>query len=228
MDERSDIYSLGVILGKMRLGMSYRLAARKCLQPLSKRYPDVLSMRAHIRSLSRRLRVASILCLLFAMCASSLYLYSKAVWCGVVNTFSVGNLSYTSWGGGLVTVCAANDHDSVIEIPTTVSFLGVCYRVDEVEDSAFACHRQLRQVVLPDNPNLHVMKHIFVGSPNLQSICFRSKTPPQLGNALWKVKLEDVFVPHDFHRVTLLVPKGSLSAYRRYPWGRFEKIEEYD
>lgn len=146
----------------------------------------------------------------------------------LVNTFTIGNLEYKSWGGGLVTVCAANDRDSVIEIPNTVRFLGVNYRVDEVEDSAFACHRQLKQVVLPDNPQLHVMKHIFAGSPNVLSICFRSKTPPQLGNAIWKVRMSDVFASSCYQQVTLYVPKGSLSAYRRSPWGKFEHIEEFD
>ena len=73
----------------------------------------------------------------------------------------------------LVTVSAANDRDSVIEIPATVKYLGMDYRIDELEDSAFAAHPFLKRVVMPDNPKLHVMKHIFAGSPNLESIYFR-------------------------------------------------------
>lgn len=227
-DARNDIYSLGVILGQMRLGLSYRLAARKCLQPLQKRYPSVLSMKSHIRSLHRLMVTASFFFVFLIVCASGVLLYDKTVVCDLVNTFTIGNLEYKSWGGGLVTVCAANERDSVIEIPTTVRYLGVSYRVDELEDSAFACHPLLKQIVLPDNPQLHVMKRIFDGSPNLSSICFRSKMPPQLGNAIWKVTMEDVFIPCSFRQVTLYVPKGSLPDYRRSPWGRFEHIEEYD
>ncbi len=228
LDERSDIYSLGVILEQMGLGLSYRLAARKCLQPLTKRYPDVLSMKSHILSLHRLMVTASLLFVFLVVCASGAWFYSKEIVYDVVNTFTIGNLEYKSWGGGLVTVCAANDRDSVIEIPTTVKYLGVSYRVDEVEDSAFAGHRRLKQVVLPDNPRLHVMKRVFDGSPNLSGICFRSKTPPQLGNAIWEVTMSDVFVPRSFRQVVLYVPKGSLSVYRNSPWGRFEHIEEYD
>lgn len=80
----------------------------------------------------------------------------------VVAQFTVGNLVYKSWGGGLVTVSAANDRDSVIEIPATVKYKGMDYRIDELEDSAFAAHPFLKRVVMPDNPKLHVMKHILL------------------------------------------------------------------
>ncbi len=146
----------------------------------------------------------------------------------VVAQFTVGNLVYKSWGGGLVTVSAANDRDSVIEIPVTVKYQGVSYRVDELEDSAFAVHPFLKRVVMPDNPKLHVMKHIFDGSPNLESIYFRSKTPPRLGNAIWKVTMDDIFKPLSFGKVILYVPQGSKDAYLRSPWGRFTNIVEFE
>ena len=88
------------------------------------------------------------------------------------------------------------------------------YRVDEIEDSAFAALPQLRRIMFPDNPDLHVMKHIFDDSPQLESISFRCKTPPVLNLAC-------------FEHVVLYVPKGSAAAYRRSVWGCFRNIEEY-
>ncbi len=92
---------------------------------------------------------------------------------------------------------------------------------------AFADYPQLKRVVLPDNPQLHMMKHIFDGSPGLESLCFRSKEPPKLGNAIWTVTMEDVFDASALKRIRLYVPMGSREAYHRSPWGKFAQIEEY-
>lgn len=135
----------------------------------------------------------------------------------VVAQFTVGNLVYKSWGGGLVTVSAANDRDSVIEIPATVKYKGMDYRIDELEDSAFAAHPFLKRVVMPDNPKLHVMKHIFAGSPNLEGIYFRSKTPPMLGNAIWRVTMDDIFETPSLGRLFsmfLRVAKMLIAVHR--------------
>jgi len=102
------------------------------------------------------------------------------------------------------------------------------YRIDELEDSAFAAHPFLKRVVMPDNPKLHVMKHIFAGSPNLEGIYFRSKTPPMLGNAIWRVTMDDIFETPSFGKIVLYVPKGSKDAYCRSPWGRFTYIVEFE
>ena len=54
-DVRNDIYSLGVILKEMHLGLSYRWAAKQCLRRLEERYPIVHAMRMHIQSYQHRL-----------------------------------------------------------------------------------------------------------------------------------------------------------------------------
>lgn len=230
-DVRNDIYSLGIILRQMRLGGSYRLVVKRCLLPLEQRYANVADMRRHLRFLHRSfitlwIFLGAIVCgglagAIYNKVSSPVKIY------GVVAQFTVGNLEFKSWGGGLVTVCAVNDKDSVVEIPNMVDYQGVNYRVDELEDSAFADCPQLKRIVLPDNPQLHVMKHVFDGSPRLRSLCFRSKVPPMLGNAIWTVTMKDLFDASALGRIRLYVPKGSLEAYRRSPWGKFAQIQEY-
>lgn len=231
-DVRNDIYSLGVILCEMHLGLSYRWAAKRCLRPLEQRYPHVNALFASIRSFRHRLVALSALLSVLLLGILSVIVYHKVlepkVMYDVVTQFTIGNLQYKSWGGGLVTVSAANARDSVIEIPSTVNYQGMTYRVDEVEDSAFADYPSLRRIMFPDNPQLHVMKHIFAGSQRLESISFRSKTPPVLGNDIWKVSMPQVFGEECFERVKLYVPQGSQEAYRRSPWGCFKHIEEFE
>lgn len=231
-DVRNDIYSLGVILKEMHLGLSYRWAAKHCLRPLEQRYPNVHALRMHIQSLQHRLITMVCIFVFLVLGASGVAIYNNvtkpAELYDVVAHFTIGNLEYKSWGGGLVTVCAANERDSVIEIPLMVNYQGMNYRVDEIEDSAFAAHPLLRRVMLPDNPDLHVMKHICDDSPQLKSISFRCKTPPALGNDIWKVKMSDVFKPACFEYVVLYVPEGSAATYRQSAWGRFKNIKEYE
>lgn len=226
-DVRNDIYSLGVILREMNLGVAYDIAAKRCLRPLERRYANIAQLRRCVRAFRRRLVVGLLLlsCIVGAVCHKA---KTPDTVYGVVTRFYVGNLEFASWGGGLVTVKAANDKDSCIEIPSHVTYQGVKYQVDEVPDSAFACHRSLIQVVLPDNPHLHVMKYILDGSPKIESLCFRSKEPPVLGNALWPVEITDVVADSLFDKLVLYVPKGSREAYRQSPWGRFRHIEEFD
>ena len=231
-DVRNDIYSLGVILKEMHLGLSYRWAAKHCLRPLEQRYPNVHALRMHIQSYQHRLITMVCIFVFLLLGASGVAIYNKvtkpAELYDVVAHFTIGNLEYKSWGGGLVTVCAANERDSVIEIPLMVNYQGMNYRVDEIEDSAFAAHPLLRRMMLPDNPDLHVMKHICDDSPQLKSISFRCKTPPALGNDIWKVKMSDVFKPACFEYVVLYVPEGSAATYRQSAWGRFKNIKEYE
>ena len=230
-DVRNDIYSLGIILQKMGLGLSYRLVAKRCLRPLSHRFANVTDLRQHLHTLHRRLVAASVFLLLLVVGCACVAIYNKvyspATIYDVVADFKVGNLEYTSWGGGMVSVKAANQQDSCIEIPASVKYQGMTYKVDEVEEKAFAHQPRLRCLVLP-NTEFHVMKQIFLGSPQVRSICFRCSKPPVLGNDIWSVKMSQVFDAVAFDSIVLYVPQGSLAAYRQSPWGRFKQIHEYD
>lgn len=230
-DVRNDIYSVGVILDKMRLNFSYRLGLRRCLRPLAERYPNMTAMRQHIRSLHRNLLAFWIASGMLVAGTSGVLIYNKVNepprGYDVVAKFKVGNLAYKSWGGGVVSVKAANSKDSCIEVPKTVNFQGMTYKIDEIEKKAFANQPDLRKLVFPDT-KFHVMKQMVENSPNLHSICFRSALPPVIGNAIWKTRIQDVFSESDFKRVILYVPKGSFDAYRNSAWNQFENIIEYE
>lgn len=231
-DVRNDIYSLGIVFRQMRLGLPWRLATRRCLCPLEQRYPTVEALWEHVKTLRRRLLASFALAALLLCYSLGLAIYKEvnvpATSYDVVEKFQVGNLAYTSWGGSLASVRAANEKDSSVVIPTTVTYRGIKYLVDEIGDSAFAGQPTLKRVMFPDHAKLHVMKYIFAGSPRVEVLGFRSKVPPMLGNDIWPVQMEDVFQSGDFARIKLIVPKGSLTAYRQSPWGRFLRIEEYD
>lgn len=229
-DVRNDIYSVGIILDKMHLNLSYRIAIKRCLRPMEERYPNVGVMRQRIHQLHRGLLALWIALVLLVGGSLGVAIYNKVnqpvTGYDVVAEFKVGNLAYTSWGGGMVTVRAANSKDSCVEIPKTVNYQGMTYKVDEIEKEAFANQPNLRKLVFPDT-EFHVMKRMVANSPNLHSICFRSPAPPIIGNAIWKTEMKDVFDASAFKRVVLHVPKGSGDTYRHSPWSRFEHIEEY-
>lgn len=230
-DVRNDIYSLGIILDKLQLGLSYRLSVKRCLCPLNGRYPNVAAMRHHILMVHRSLLVLWTMLVLLVVGSIGGAIYNKVnqpdTIYDVVTQFKAGNFLCTSWGGGVVSVKAINQKDSCIEVPKTVTYQGMTYKVDEIEKEAFARHQVLKRLVLPDT-RLHLMRGIVTGSPHLEEIIFRSNQPPVIGNAIWKTRITDVFDPHCFEEVKLLVPKGSLAVYRDSPWGRFRHIEEYE
>ena len=53
-DVRNDIYSLGLIMGDMQLGRSYKKAAARCLQPVERRYQNCEELRNDVRRILSR------------------------------------------------------------------------------------------------------------------------------------------------------------------------------
>lgn len=229
-DSRNDIYSLGSILLLMRMGWIVKHVAHGCQAAINKRYADIASVRKGIIGLRRRLCLVCTLVLMLVVSGGAFLAYQK--WheprqtYDVVADFKVGYLQYQSWGGGLVTVRSTEDVDSCVEIPATVTYQGISYKVSEITLKAFVNHRHLRRVVFPC-AELHFMSGAFSGCNHLRELYFRSKTPPQIGNKLWKTDLEQVFDSSHFLHVILYVPKGSLEAYRQSEWKRFKVIKEY-
>lgn len=231
-DVRNDIYSLSCILKDMNLGWSYRSVIKQCQGKMSHRYPDVASFKQAVFHLRRSVKIG-ILCLvgLLVVLLGDL-IYNKvreatSQTFDVLTSFRVGNLQYESWGGGLVSVKAANQKDSCIEIPAKVMYRGLNYKVDEITFGAFKGNSILKRVVFPEG-RFHVMKNLFQGCPKMKTIYFRSAEPPYVGNAIWKTKINEVFEARQFDQIKLKVPKGSLQKYRKSPWGQFKLIEEYD
>lgn len=229
-DVRNDIYSLGVILGKMQLGWSARRVAARCRKEMDERFADVAALRDALRSTRRHFRLAcwAIVAFLFSLLGFFSYqkLYEPQQTYDIVADFKVGYLRYQSWGGGFVTVQGTDDVDSCVEIPATVVCQGISYEVSEITIEAFKNHRNLKRVVFP-HAELHFMSGAFMGCTHLKELYFRSKTPPLIGNKIWKTSMEQVFDADAFDRLVLYVPKGCLSAYRQSPWGIFKNIREY-
>lgn len=231
-DVRNDIYSLSCILKDMNLGWSYRSVIKQCQGKLSHRYPDVASFKQAVFRLRRRAKIGMVCLLGLLAVVVSDAIYNKVVESDgqtydVMTSFRVGNLQYESWGGGLVSVKAANQKDSCVEIPALVKYRGLSYKVDEITFDAFKNNPILKSVAFPEG-RFHVMKGIFAGCPNLEVIYFRSAEPPYIGNAIWQTSINEVFDARQFGKIKLKVPKGSLQKYRKSPWGQFKHIEEYD
>ncbi len=55
-DVRNDIYSIGVILQQMNLGLRYRYLINRCLKPLTLRYQNALELLDSFRSINRTVR----------------------------------------------------------------------------------------------------------------------------------------------------------------------------
>ena len=127
------------------------------------------AMRQHIHSLHRNLLAFWISSGILAACTTGVVIYNKVNepprGYDVVAEFKVGNLAYKSWGGGVVSVRAANSKDSCIEVPKTVNFQGMTYKIDEIEKKAFANQPDLRKLVFPDT-KFHVMKQMVENSPD--------------------------------------------------------------
>lgn len=187
-----------------------------------------LAVRFHL--LRRWQRVAVSMLLLAAVAFIGCWGYRAAtvsnVHYDVVAKFQVGNLAYESWGGGFVAVRGVESSDECIEIPKTAKHDGVTYRVHEITIDAFKACRHLRTAVLP-NCRMDVMRGAFSHATSLEKIVCRCATPPNIGNKFWPCQITDVFTQKQLSTVTLLVPKGSLQAYRSSAWGRFAKIEEF-
>lgn len=229
-DSRNDIYSLGCILQLMKIGWIYRRVVACCHAPINKRFKDVASMRKAWCSVRHKLHVACFLLLLVLASSGGIYAYCELSGPReayvVVTDFKIGHLRFQSWGGGQVTVMSTVDVDSCIEIPSQVEYEELKYNVTEVTFKAFLNHRKLRCVIFPDNA-IHVMEGAFKGCTALKTLCFRSPHPYVIGNDLWKTKITKIFDSSQFQRVTLYVPRGSLSAYRQSEWGKFKNIKEY-
>lgn len=59
-DCRNDIYSLGVILDRLRPGGAYRAVARRCLRPIDRRYPDMTALGHDLAARLKRRRAAMV------------------------------------------------------------------------------------------------------------------------------------------------------------------------
>lgn len=60
-DVRNDVYSIGVIIGQMKLGWRYHYIINRCMLPIDRRYQNTSELLNSIRSVDGRIRKASAL-----------------------------------------------------------------------------------------------------------------------------------------------------------------------
>lgn len=229
-DERNDIYSLGVILGTMRLGLCYRPAIRRCVSPIGSRYRHIADLAAAMRRARRAAVVAvtTVMTLLLGFCGYMAYenIVSPRPQYDVVARFQSSNIIYESWGGGLVTARAANKKDQTVEVPQNVENNGFWYKVNEITFNAFSGDDDLQTIIIPSD--MHVMKGAFRHCPNLSDIYMKGKFPPVIGNDIWPTDIRQIFDQSHFEWVTIHIPRGSRSHYMGSPWKAFRHFEEYE
>lgn len=186
-------------------------------------------VREHPSARKHLLRLAATVLLLVAVGALGNWGYhtviTPKVHYDIVARFQVGNLAYESWGGGLVAVRGVKSSDRCVEIPPSVKNDGVNYQVREITLNAFKDCPQLRSAVLP-NSELDIMQGAFSSVHSLQQIVCRSATPPHIGNKFWPCDITDIFTAEQFKHVVIIIPKGSLAAYKASPWCQFSHLSE--
>lgn len=229
-DERNDIYSLGIVLQEMRLGLCYKPVVRKCLRPIGSRYKSVAYVARGMKHCRLTLLFAVLLPLVVLLGMGGYMAYDRMVnprpQYDVVARFQYSNIIYESWGGGLVTARAANNSEHTVEVPGNVRNEGFLYKVDEITFNAFRGDKNLRTVIIP--PDVHIMRGAFSNCPNLSDIYMKGRKPPVIGNKLWPTDIRKIFDDEQFARVTLHIPRGHMAGYMASPWKLFKRIVEYD
>jgi hypothetical protein len=108
-----------------------------------------------------------------------------------------------------------------IVIPSVVEYCGVEFSVTEIDEMAFSPQPFTDTLVIPSS----VVK---IGNAafyitNAIIICHNPEPPIVVGEYL----LGEFDFMYEFEDVSLIVPKGSIQAYKEHKaWGKFKKIEE--
>jgi len=72
-DVRNDIYSIGVILKQMNLGLRYHYIINRCIKPIDKRYQNIDSLMNDIRRRSRIIKQLLIVCTILLLVGLSVW-----------------------------------------------------------------------------------------------------------------------------------------------------------
>lgn len=124
-DERNDIYSLGVILHDMRLGWLWRSVVNKAMRPIDRRLPHAVDIPPMLRRRRRWVQMLATLIIVAVVAIGSLVAYDRVAsprpHFDVVARFQYSNMIFESWGGGLTTMRPANNSETTVEVPATVT-----------------------------------------------------------------------------------------------------------
>ena len=229
-DCRNDIWSLGCLMEDMKLGRFYRSIIDRCKAAPDVRYKDSMEVKQAIAAKRRKRRwmVSSIVALVMALIGFIVYEVQEINGrprYDVVAEFRVANLKFTSWGGLVSSVTLAKEEEYFIQVPDSVEYKGLYYRVTELGMNSFKNDKRLQRIVLPST-EYNLLKGGFKGCDNLREMYILSDRVPGIGSEHWPATIDDVFDAHHYVDVTLYVPEALIQAYRQSPtWGRFRHIE---
>ena len=239
-DSRNDIYSLGMILGLMKLDKAINQASKRCLKPINDRYQTIDEMIEDIERHKHHYhyaRIAAFTIALSLLCSAILmglgYMGRQKLEnpSGNYQIVDDGNgFVYTNWDSGKTNAV------SVQYIGTNAKniYLNHIYTVDkrtwQVGELGFGCFRNHNEVenVMIDCTAFGIQKNAFKGCTHLKSISMPYlKGVPKVGNGGWQTVIDSIFEPYHFDKVTLYVPNVETMKTDK-SWGRFKHIEPYE
>lgn len=162
-DARNDIYSLGCVIGRMKLGRSYNRIIVRCKKPIAERYQHVGMLREAFDRAGRpspfRWVFLSLLLFLAVGLAGvhyhwidDVYALAKSV-CLTNYVFCEDGMCYNILSDEELTVEVVHDNDALycgdITVPDSVVHNGITYTVVRLGNEAFRDCAGLEAVVLP-------------------------------------------------------------------------------
>ena len=135
----------------------------------------------------------------------------------VAVTYNEANCSYLedSYGEPF-----CNDYEGHVSVPDVVSHNGAIYRVTAVGYSALKNCTSLTSIELPIGIR-GISDEAFANCTNLANITLKSSFPPEIDED------GEVFAPNVLSSALVVVPKGTLSRYRKASgWRGFARIVE--
>jgi hypothetical protein len=101
----------------------------------------------------------------------------------------------------------------------------VRWKAKKIGQRAFEGHELLAKVTLPETLE-EIEARAFYDCKSLRLIECYAQTPPVLGEDVFTVRIHDNTLPLQ-ERTVVVVPKGTLEAYRNAPgWKEFKHIRE--